>query len=283
MDFDERVIDRKHVENAISRYLRERPKHPRARSAFLLWKGERLPAKYILRLSFQDATGVLPKPETLTGGGACIRVLKALGFQTCYEKPIRTFLNKNPIKSARREALRGILEKRYGSVEEEWKSPRICVPDLVDKIDMDGNIRTILEALTNYRDIDIKGKAGYKLAFDFFMTQVKLPLEFDERQHFTPLRAVSLQNYPVNVRLGFSRDEWIRLSKEIRAGDNSPVYRDEQRALYDSIRDLMAPQIGLLPVVRIFEEHVEWERNGENCDEGKRFLSQLETIIEDNR
>lgn len=268
MDFDERVIERRHVENAISRYRRERPKHRPARSAFLLWKGERLPAKYILRLAFQDATNFMPKPETLTGGEASIRVLKDLGFETRYEEPKRRSANRNPIKSARRAALKGILEKRYGPVEREWKSPLISVPDLVNRSGMNSDISRIFEALRKHRQMDIKGKKGHKLAFDLFITQVNLPIEFDERQHFSPLRTVSLQNYPVNAPLGFSRDRWKQLSEKIRAGDNSPIYRDEQRALYDSIRDLMAPQIGLLPVVRIFAEDVESERTGENCVEG---------------
>ncbi len=283
MDFDERVIERRHVENAINRYCRERPKHSPARSAFLLWKGEELPAKYILRLSFQDATGLMPKPETLTGGEASIRVLTDLGFKTRYEEPKRRSANRNPIKSARRAALKGILEKHYGHVVMEWKSPLISVPDLANRIGMSSDISRIFDALRKHRGMEIKGKKGHKLAFDFFITQVNLPIEFDERQHFTPLRGVSLENYPVNATLGFPRDRWIRLSNKIRAGDNSPMYRDEQRAFYDSIRDLMAPQIGLLPVVRVFEEDVEWERAGENCEEGKRFLDKLEKIIRDSQ
>jgi len=283
VDFDERLIQRKHVEKAIARYCRERPKHRPARSAFLIWNKERLPAKYILRLAFYATTGCMPKPETLTGGKASVRVLKDLGFQTCYEKLERRSLNRNPIKSARRAALKRILEKRYGYVETEWKSPLIFVPDLAEGIGMNSNISRIVEALTNYRGIKIKGRKGHKLAFDFFIPQVNLPIEFDERQHFTPLRGVSLQNYPVNARLGFPRDKWLQLSKKIRAGDNSPAYRDEQRALYDSIRDLMAPQIGLLPVVRVFEEDVEWERKVQDCVEGKLFLAQVETIIRDSR
>lgn len=254
MDFDERVIRRKNVENAIKRYCRERPKHRPARSAFLVWRGELLPSKYILRFAFQDATGFMPKPETLTGGKTSNRVLMALGFETRYEKPDKPSGNRNPIKSARRAALKRVLEKRYGHVETEWKSPLISVPDLIERTQMSSDIRKIVEALTGFRMMEIRGRKGHKLAFDLFIPKLNLPIEFDERQHFTPLRAVSLRNYPVNARLGFSREKWIRLSDEIRAGDNSPMYRDEQRALYDSIRDLMAPEIGLSPVVRVFEE-----------------------------
>ena len=40
------------------------------------------------------------------------------------------------------------------------------------------------------------------------------------------------------MRLGFSKDRWVALCEEIQAGDNSPIYRDEQRAFYDTVRDI---------------------------------------------
>lgn len=281
MDFDERVIKQKNVENAIKRYRLERPKHKPARSAFLLWDGELLPAKYILRLSFYDATGIMPPPETLSGGKASVRVLKELGFEASFKVSENRRPNRNPIKSARRAKLKTVLERHYGNVITEWKNDLIFVPDLSDPSTMNREIKKIFEALNKHRGLDIRGKTGHKLAFDFFVPEVKLSVEFDERQHFTPLRKVSLEEYPANARLGFCKDEWIKLSNSIRAGDNSPIYRDEQRALYDSIRDLMAPQIGLLPVVRVFEEEVAWERTGENCQEAKLFLCRLDHIIKE--
>jgi hypothetical protein len=87
MDFDERVIQRAHVTAAVEKYLSSPMKHPPARSAFIVIGEQNLPAKFILRLAFEIATGFLPHPETLTGGKASIRVLKNLGFENAvFEK-----------------------------------------------------------------------------------------------------------------------------------------------------------------------------------------------------
>jgi hypothetical protein len=279
MDFDERLIKRENVEKAIEKYLRERPKHTKARSAFLLWGGEKQPAKFILRLAFEDATGTFVVPETLTGGKASVRVLESFGFDAVYEKPERISA-KNLVKSARREALKKVLEKRFGLVEKEWKHKDIIVPDLTDRSSMSPILLRILDAIEAHRNKKIKGKKGLNLRFDFHIPKVNLVIEFDERQHFTPLRAVSLLHYPNNVKLGFDKDKWITRSEEIRAGDNDPVYRDEQRAFYDSIRDIMAPQVGLLPVYRIFEEDVKWEKEGDKSKEALVILKQIQFLIE---
>ena len=98
----------------------------------------------------------------------------------------------------------------------------------------------------------------------------------------SPLRAASLSAYPKGIRLGFDKQRWINLSEKIRAGDNSPIYRDEQRAFYDSIRDITAPQIGLKPVVRIFEEDVLWEKEGDSTDTSKTILQNIQKIIDEN-
>ena len=86
MDFDERVIRKEHVLAAIKKYLSAPINHYPAKSAFLVHKDQKLPAKFILRLAFEIATGHMPHPETLTGGKASIRVLQQLGFNTRYEK-----------------------------------------------------------------------------------------------------------------------------------------------------------------------------------------------------
>jgi hypothetical protein len=277
LDFDERLIKSDHVKTAIRRYCHERPHHRPARSAFLLWRGEKLPAKYILRLSFHAATGCWPKAETLTGGKASVRVLTNLGFDAIYEKPMRKTWNKSEIKCARRAALKGILERHFGQIETEWKC-KIAVPDLIDRTGMHPVLQRILNAIEAHRSISVQGRNGHQLAFDLFLKELNLPIEYDERQHFTPLRAAGLRAYPHHARLGFERARWIRLCEEIRAGDNSPAYRDEQRAFYDTLRDILAPKLGLLPVVRIFEEDVVWE-DGCKSKAGEQILAAIDAMV----
>ena len=126
----------------------------------------------------------------------------------------------------------------------------------------------------------MKGQINRKLAFDFYVPKVDLVIEFDERQHFTPPRAASLLAYPDDVELGFDRQRWISLSEQIKAGDNSPIYRDEQRAFYDSIRDITAPKFGLRPVIRIFEEDVIWEKETVDLSQAAlKVLKQIEKVV----
>ena len=61
-------------------------------------------------------------------------------------------------------------------------------------------------------------------------------------------RKLLVLHYPNSLKLGFSRIKWIRLSHEIQAKDNDPRFRDEQRALYDALRDLL---LGLFNLARI--------------------------------
>ena len=45
---------------------------------------------------------------------------------------------------------------------------------------------------------------------------------------------------------------------EIRAYDNDPPYRDEQRAWYDTLRDFIPEMKGFLPTVRVFAKDLAW-------------------------
>jgi len=280
VDFDERVLTKQHILKAITAYNSQSFKHAPARSAFLLHAGRRLPAKFLLRLAFQIAKGVLVRPETLTGGRASVRVLRNLGFNAIYDKPVRVTSNRNPIKNARREAFKQALMKRWGPVECEHRFPDIQVPDLENRASMPIVFKNILTALEQARGFRIKGRKGLALAFDLYLPKVKAVIEFDERQHFTPLRAVALRVYPAQLKLGFDKKRWIRLAEKIRAGDNSPAYRDEQRAFYDAIRDIYAVKLGLRPVIRIFEEDVLWEKaNSASTAEAVKIFSEIEKVL----
>lgn len=277
MIFDERILEKKHIGSAIERYLKERPKHSHARSAFLIFDNENLPAKYILRLAFEEATGIFPKSEQITGGRASVRILQSLGFQTIYKKVSRKS-NRNEIKSKRREAFKEILKKNWGTVEKEFKFSNLIVPNFNERYSIDSNLLIVLNAIEKVRNITVHGRFKHKLACDFYLSEMGLIVEFDERQHFTPLKAASLTAYPKDVKLGFDQERWINLSKSINAGDNSPIYRDEQRAFYDSIRDIVSPKIGLKPLVRIFEEDVAWENNS-NSKEASEILNNIQKML----
>jgi hypothetical protein len=278
MQFDERLIAKEHVDRAIIYYLKNRPEHSKARSAFLIHNGIKLPAKFILRLAYKEVSGCMPPSETLTGGKASVRVLIDLGFNAVYEK-VEGRTNRNPVKNARRSTFRDVLEKHFGKVELEKKFSRIHIPDLLNRSLMDMELRLILDKIESFREMKIKKwNTNGKLSFDFFIPEKNVVIEFDERQHFTLPRAVSLKAYSDRTTLGFDKEKWIKLCADINAGDNSPEYRDEQRAFYDAIRDIMAPRIGLKPVIRIYEADVLWEKEGESSPKAKEILRQIKNM-----
>ena len=133
--FDERRLKRCHILAAISDYHNNVYHHRPPRSAFLMWKKRRLPAKFILKLAWKQLTGVMPKSEQLTGGRASCRVLGNLGFQTKYVRPAHhnnKTARQNKSK-ARREAFKRLLIKKWGNVITERRFPRIQVPDLSNR------------------------------------------------------------------------------------------------------------------------------------------------------
>ena len=93
---------------------------------------------------------------------------------------------------------------------------------------------------------------------DYFVSSLGLIIEFDESQHFTKPRALTLEMYPKSLKLCFNRQRWLQLCAEFNRHDNSPPYRDEQRAFYDTLRDFAPVFLGLPPIVRIYAGATVW-------------------------
>ena len=64
--------------------------------------------------------------------------------------------------------------------------------------------------------------------------------------------------YPSSLPLGFDREQWAAHCRKIRASDNDPPYRDEQRAWYDTLRDFLPTVFPLYPTVRLSAREHEW-------------------------
>ena len=124
----------------------------------------------------------------------------------------------------------------------EAKFDWLVVPDYSSKDDVFKDIYDNLKEMRNYSGFS---NPGYKLACDFFIPSENLIIEYDERQHFTEQRAKSLACYPSNQNRGFDKDKWREACENIKATDNDPPYRDEQRAFYDSVRDILAARNGI--------------------------------------
>ena len=69
---------------------------------------------------------------------------------------------------------------------------------------------------------------------------------------------MTLSNYPANLRVGFPIPRWQELCREIDAQDDEPFDRDERRAWYDTLRDLVPASYGFKPTVRIYAGDFPW-------------------------
>lgn len=93
---------------------------------------------------------------------------------------------------------------------------------------------------------------------DYFLVTSRTAVEFDESQHFTAPRRLTLTLYPADLRLAFDRKRWMGLCEQLNRHDNTPPFRDEQRAWLDVLRDFSATILGNRPTVRIYASDERW-------------------------
>jgi hypothetical protein len=116
---------------------------------------------------------------------------------------------------------------------------------------------------------ELEAAAAARLPGDFLHEPTGTLIEVDERQHFTSARLLTLRLYPPEIPLGFDRAEYEALCRRLQGQANrdfahrsapafGPGGRQQQRAYFDSLRDLAAPVMGHPPVIRIQAPH----RNG---------------------
>jgi hypothetical protein len=93
---------------------------------------------------------------------------------------------------------------------------------------------------------------------DYFIPDPPFIVEFDENQHFSRARLITLNNYPDNAQSGFSISRWRELCHELDAKDNKPFDRDERRGWYDVLRDWVPQVHGFAPTVRLYAGEFDW-------------------------
>ncbi len=121
-----------------------------------------------------------------------------------------------------------------------------------------GHLEIIYKKLQNYRHYR-EFVLRKKLAnVDFFAIESGIIIEFDEPQHFTELRKIALSNYPDYLDIGFDKSKWQSLCTKLNREDNNPVYRDEQRAWYDTLRDFAPNILNLKPTIRLYAGDFAW-------------------------
>ncbi|MFO8073789.1 MAG: hypothetical protein R6V85_18155, partial [Polyangia bacterium] len=82
------VLTKRHVTAACRQVIRDGvPARRAGRSTFLQFEGHSLPAKYVLGLAYELATGNTLGPDDFTGGDATAVVLRQLGFTVTKTSP----------------------------------------------------------------------------------------------------------------------------------------------------------------------------------------------------
>jgi len=164
---------------------------------------------------------------------------------------------KRPLGSPReqRAALLAALRRLFPIVHMEWSDANWLLIEGVTSGEPE--LSPIYDALCAYRGFDCFHKSARKLKCDFHVPACRLILEYDERQHFTIPRAISLRHYPKNAKVAFDVDRWIGLCEQIRCVDKAPPFRDEQRAYYDSARDLKGGENGF-KMLRLKHGDFDW-------------------------
>ena len=109
-------------------------------------------------------------------------------------------------------------------------------------------------------------------------------VEVDESQHFTRYRAATLPFYSGKVPLAFPPEVWVARSKEKphRGGGGfsvpkPPLFpgeggRQRQRAFRDALCDILPPEHGFLPTLRIADFEVEGWLHGPNARDRMQAL-----------
>lgn len=286
MSVDWSRVTVEHVRQACALYDAgiETPERP-ARSTFLLVNGMTYPAKFIRGLAYRIATGVELNPsQDFAGGAETVRFFAKLGLSTTYNPtPPDAAIPPTPLADARAEenavqrryepqkqALLDLLGQRFGTVELEATFPWLIVPGVEALDELLGNIFQTLQAMRGYSAFS---KAGQSLRCDFVVPQERLIVEYDEQQHFTLQRATTLERYPADLTLGFDRGEWITTCNRIQAHDPSPPYRDEQRAFYDTLRDILADR-NSYRLIRFRQGSFDWT----NLDAEKKLAQAVSAL-----
>jgi hypothetical protein len=261
------------------------------------------PPKYVISLANKYSNGYVLPPTEFSGGVESNDYLTRLGFKIIGKnslgtKGIKVPDNKsdNNQKSGTKEGpkegkeIKSLVHNQrcsdckntiiemfralYGSVKIEHKMQiKARLEDYINE-DYYEDLYSIYNSLKNYRENDNFVRSNFLQPCDIYIPNPGFVVELDESQHFSLLRKESLKHYPRDLNSGFDVKKWIEQCDSIRAKDNNPIYRDEQRAWYDTLRDFLPLIKGMEPTIRISISDYNWcELDPNNKEDIAKFRS----------
>lgn len=294
MKFNWMEITREDVLKAIELFLKNEQEFPAPHSTFLIYNNKELPAKHIRGMAYKVHYNQDISKNDYGGGAETARFFQRLGFEIKYlgnekskeEKPIKNkvilkaeekikFNNTNDYANikfkisqknviSQKNALQLLLNKLFdGDIVCEKTFSWMKTPERSDD-----DYKKLIHNLESYRGDTSFAKKNISLRCDFVCESQKLIIEYDERQHFSQSRKISLLSY-TNIPIAFDRKKWVQACEDIQAKDNQPFNRDEIRAYYDSVRDIEAYKNGY-KLIRIMHGQVDFA-----SENGKIYLQNL--------
>lgn len=241
----------------------------------LEFENKHYPPKYAISLANKFANGYELESTKFSGGPETNNFLKKRGFKIVNldvlpDKDAPSWTSgkkKRERKPAIREHARcprckenvyQLLNILYSRVETAYQLKLGAGINDYKNSASYSDLRKIYDALEDYRGHKNFVGTSVLPRCDFFVPDPGFIVEYDEKQHFSRAREISLELYPRTIELGFSREKWIDLCRKIGARDNDPEYRDEQRAWYDTLRDFAPIMLGLKPTIRLYDEDRPW-------------------------
>ncbi|MEA3281192.1 MAG: hypothetical protein U9Q68_01320 [Euryarchaeota archaeon] len=284
-------IEKRHVIDAMRKIDSDEFPSGRGSKKFLLdFEGRRYPPKYVISLANKFASGEELNPSIFNGGQETNGFLKRLGFDivevfpsgqptTPPDKPVVSPQNEHNERCLDcKNVFEIMLKKIYGDVKPNYKFNIGTNPENFRDTPYYEDLKRIFTNLQNYRGYKDFVYTDTLPNCDYFVPNPGFVVEFDESQHFTIPRKISLLSYPYKSESGFSLGRWAFTCDKTRATDNDPYYRDEQRAWYDALRDFLPELTGnLKPTVRIYSKEIQWcSLNPDNSDDVAKFKNIIE-------
>jgi hypothetical protein len=281
-------IRKEHIIKAIEEIDRNGvPKNRKATKFQLSYKNKSYPSKYVISLANKYANGNELISSEFSGGRESNNFLISFGFFIVASKVNKQKIPQIEVKrreghkhNERCSECKNVIIEMFREIFDVVKvDHKIEIPARIEEYvnkTCYHDLRRILMALENYRGNKdfIRLKTLHRC--DLYVPSPGFVVEFDESQHFTVARKLSLSQYPEKLELGFDIKKWKELCERLDAKDSDPEYRDEQRAWYDTLRDFLPLIDGLMPTVRIFMQDFKWcSLNPKKMTDVQKFKSIL--------
>lgn len=303
-------ITREHILQAIYEIKNTGvPKGNESRRYVLEYDNSQYPPKYVIALANKFANGGVLASCLFNGGYETNNFLTGRGFSITLKNGGSSKADHSIKGTNKRQAepstaehlercpackvnIYKLLRRLYGNVEQN-KSLGLGsrLEDYRESPDFPV-LERIYHALQEYREHTNFVNKDKLPACDFFVSYPATIIEYDERQHFTRAREITLSLYPKDIEIQYDIDKWKSLCRSIAAKDNDPAYRDEQRAWYDTLRDFAPTLLKIHPTIRIVDNERKWcalqDNNDDDIREFERMLRGgysapiIETRIEQN-